>query len=94
MIASLYPSVLISFKVPFKSTKSSASEFIRSCGRLFQTRGAVTENHRPPTAVCSDWYDKKVMRRCGSILANVNSRSRSLYAISRPSVVCLSVVCL
>ena len=27
-------------------------------------------------------------------LANVNSRSRSLYAISRPSVVCLSVVCL
>ena len=26
-------------------------------------------------------------------LANVNSRSRSLYAISRPSVVCLSVVC-
>ena len=26
-----------------------------------------------------------------SILANVNSRSRSLYAIARPSVVCLSV---
>ena len=25
-------------------------------------------------------------------LANVNSRSRSLYAIARPSVVCLSVV--
>jgi len=24
---------------------------------------------------------------------NVNSRSRSLYAIARPSVVCLSVVC-
>jgi len=28
-----------------------------------------------------------------SFLANVNSRSRSLYAIARPSVVCLSVVC-
>jgi len=30
------------------------------------------------------------------LLANVNvsSRSRSLYAIARPSVVCLSVVCL
>jgi len=28
------------------------------------------------------------------ILANVNSRSRLLYAIARPSVVCLSVVCL
>ena len=27
-------------------------------------------------------------------LANVNSRSRSLYAIARPSVVCLSSVCL
>jgi len=28
------------------------------------------------------------------LLANVNSCSRSLYAIARPSVVCLSVVCL
>ena len=27
-------------------------------------------------------------------LTNVNSRSRSLYAIARPSVVCLSSVCL
>jgi len=26
-----------------------------------------------------------------SFLANVNSRSRSLYAVARPSVVCLSV---
>jgi len=30
---------------------------------------------------------------CNCFLANVNSRSRSLYAIARPSV-CLSVVCL
>jgi len=29
-----------------------------------------------------------------AFLANVNSRSRSLYAVARPSVVCLSVVCL
>ena len=29
-----------------------------------------------------------------AFLANVNSRSRSLYAIARSSVVCLSVVCL
>ena len=29
---------------------------------------------------------------CNRFLANVNSRSRSLYAIARPSV-CLSVVC-
>jgi len=28
-----------------------------------------------------------------TILANVNVSSRSLYAIARPSVVCLSVVC-
>jgi len=28
------------------------------------------------------------------ILANVNSRSRSLYAIARPSVVCRLSVCL
>ena len=31
---------------------------------------------------------------CFSFLANVNSRSRSLYAISRPSVVCRLSVCL
>jgi len=31
------------------------------------------------------------MRYLGVFLANVNSRSRSLYAIARPSVVCLSV---
>jgi len=29
----------------------------------------------------------------GQFLANVNSRSRSLYAVDRPPVVCLSVVC-
>ena len=29
-----------------------------------------------------------------NFLADVNSRSRSLYAIGRPFVVCLSVVCL
>jgi len=28
------------------------------------------------------------------VLGNVNSRSRSLYAVARPSVVCLPVVCL
>jgi len=35
------------------------------------------------------------LRKFGTtfFLANVNSRSRSLYAIARPSVVCLSVVC-
>jgi len=33
-------------------------------------------------------------RPSNQFLANVNSRSRSLYAIARPSVVCLSVVCL
>ena len=35
------------------------------------------------------------LARVHHFLANVNSRSRSLYAIARPSVVCrLSVVCL
>jgi len=38
---------------------------------------------------------KQHLDRFSRFLANVNSRSRSLYAISRPSVVCLlSVVCL
>ena len=39
------------------------------------------------TTVVYDGHDR-------FFLANVNSRSRSLYAIARPSVVCLSVVCL
>ena len=29
-----------------------------------------------------------------TFLANVNSRSRSLYVVVRPSVICLSVVCM
>jgi len=32
------------------------------------------------------------MVQCVVLLANVNSRSRTLYAVVRPSVVCLSVV--
>jgi len=42
---------------------------------------------RMKTSVCT-------YQQSPSILANVNSRSRSLYAIARSSVVCLSVVCL
>ena len=42
--------------------------------------------------LCTFVYFGTLYRR--SFLANVNSRSRSLYAIARPSVVCrLSVVC-
>ena len=42
----------------------------------------ATDSHMGPRIV-----------RIGPFLANVNSRSRSLYAIARPSVVCLSSVC-
>ena len=43
------------------------------------------------TVIISHYFSE--MTLC--FLANVNSRSRSLYSISRPSVVCcLSVVCL
>jgi len=34
-----------------------------------------------------------VKARVVKFLANVNSRSRSLFAVARPSVVCLSSVC-
>jgi len=39
--------------------------------------------------MCQLWALHVVIKR--QFLANVNSRSRSLYAIARPSVVCLSV---
>ena len=58
---------------------------------------------RPISVADRSWsYDnKKTSRRHGmmfivvqrAFLANVNSGSRSLYAVTRPSVVCLSVVC-
>ena len=38
------------------------------------------------------YRDLIFMRDVSRFLANVNSRSRSLYAIARPSVVCLSSV--
>ena len=56
--------------------------------------------------VCANWWksintcDSECARRRGRrthglvLLADVNLRSRSLYAIGRPSVVCLSSVCL
>ena len=64
--------------------------FIRH--RTYRRRSG--ENLRAP-------YFRQVLGRYTSVqwrlktfLANVNSRSRSLYAVARPSVVCLSVVCL
>jgi len=42
-----------------------------------------------PISLCLDSFLANV-----NTFANVNSRSRSLYAIARPSVVCLSSVCL
>ena len=51
--------------------------------------------------VCSFWtymleltsvFSKVTVAETRSFLANVNSRSRSLYAIARPFVVCLSSV--
>ena len=39
-------------------------------------------------------YGAREMTSINQSLADVNSRSRSLYAVADPSVVCLSVVCL
>jgi len=43
--------------------------------------------------ICSQHTVVGLLARRQSFLANVNSRSRSLYAIARSSVVCLSVPC-
>jgi len=45
-------------------------------------------------ALTKHYRDCAALNVYRGFLANVNSRSRSLYAIARPSVVCLSVVCL
>jgi len=46
-----------------------------------------------PSVCGSDAALRQITLSTCYFLANVNSRSRSLYAIARPSVVCLSVVC-
>ena len=70
-----------------------------------QSNGAAADTYRTTRRVrlavrwrkdekIIDWTNTTWHHR--SFLANVNSRSRSLYAVARPSVVCLShsVVCL
>jgi len=46
-----------------------------------------------PASVMEFGFNDTRNSKMHRFLANVNSRSRSLYAIARPSVVCLSVVC-
>jgi len=61
----------------------------------------MQERARGPLSPCQVWWGSDFARRRVAknveFLANVNSRSRSLYAIASPSVclssVCLSVVC-
>jgi len=58
----------------------------RGANKLFKKlRDTCTVDRRP-----SSDRPKKTL---SFFLANVNSRSRSLYAVARPSVVCLSSVC-
>ena len=55
--------------------------------------GCKRLHKKPSLWVCFIVLVCRVLHKFGKFLANVNSRSRSLYAIARPSVVCLSVVC-
>jgi len=50
----------------------------------------LVRGHEPLLHVHLNYYQNRSI----TFLANVNSRSRSLYAIARPSVCRLSVVCL
>ena len=60
---------------------------LKSC--VYCNYSLHSRSHRPP----SGWRPRYLftVSNSGRFLANVNSRSRSLYAIARPSVVCLSV---
>ena len=58
-----------------------------------QTGQPISAASRPKFTILWGHVEDILLRN--KFLANVNSRSRSLYAIARPSVVCrLSVVCL
>jgi len=75
---------------------SSAARRLHAAGIYGEPDGTVPMSHtiwgpvtfKETTRQFSvSWLDK------ARFLANVNSRSPSLYAIARPSVVCLSSVC-
>ena len=59
----------------------------------------VAKGHKRAALIHRAFVSRDLNVLLHAFLANVNSRSRSLYAIARPSVclssvVCLSVVCL
>jgi len=53
----------------------------------------MTDPTNPNPILTLHWTDRNGGGRYLRFLANVNSRSRSLYAIARPSVVCCLSVC-
>ena len=62
------------------------------CDCLCYLVAFIVFNKQRVAARWQPWWSVDSYHNClQSFLANVNSRSRSLYAISRPSVVCLSV---
>ena len=70
---------------------SSPDEFLVKPAHsyLLHCAAAAHQMHTKGSVVADSW-----VRSIRSVfLANVNSRSRSIYVIVRPSVVCLSVVC-
>ena len=83
-----------------------AVTYNRNCKRLSSSRLRITDrsfmgmpyhvsgSNFLYSSLCQPHSSPSVSFACSCsyhILANVNSRSRSLYAVARPSVVCLSV---
>jgi len=60
---------------------------------FFETRCTYLSRYTPVRARLKLEFDYTSVSYFCDFLANVNSCSRSLYAIALPSVVCLSVVC-
>ena len=70
-------------------------ETYRECNRAYSRHYEPAATNASDQHVAYDlgWITSNY-RGTKRFLANVNSRSRSLYAIARPSVVCLSSICL
>ena len=77
------------------SSKRLSRWILSSAAPLLYPATKVGEGALRDAGVCMSVCPTTLAQKLhfGTFLANVNSRSRSLYAIARPSVVCLSSVC-
>jgi len=82
---------VVKTKVTFSKVRDNG---IAYCRMLLHDTMLRKDSHRTGTSDTPLCECGQADESVEHFLAKVNTRSRSLYAVARPSVVCLSVVCL